>query len=303
MKQLKNVTKLIENGGGEGMTRTDLACEAGRPETAREEETIALAGEGELRILRCAETNGRHYVTLSTPKLTFLGEGGISALIQHLSHELENMAQALLGRDLDSDTRILLAGLGNPDMTPDAIGPFTVRAVTATRHLRRQNGELYQALGCCELSVVSSGVLGQTGVESAEVIRGVVRYVRPHLVVAVDALAARSCERLASTVQLSDGGIAPGSGVGNHRVAIDCESMGCPVLAIGVPTVVDSATLVYDALEKARVSPKDISPTLQEVLETGRSFVVSPKDCDRITEVTCRVLSDALNLTFGVGKM
>ena len=261
-----------------GFSRTDLACEAGRPTRVSQEMAVPLAGEGNVSILRCTEEDGSQYVTLTTPKLTHLGVAGVSALVRILAEELTAMAERMLSKPLDAHTRILVAGLGNPDMTADAVGPMTVRSITATRHLRESNEEMYAALGCCELSAVAPGVLGQTGIESGEVIRGAVRHVKPELVVAVDALAARDCGRLAGTIQISDGGIAPGAGVGNHRMAIDAESMACPVLGMGVPTVVDSATLVYDALAKADVGEDEISPALRKVLENGRSFVVSPKD-------------------------
>ena len=283
-------------------TRTDLACEAGRLETGRAERSIPIA-EGDVRILESTECDGRRYVTITTPKLTHLGEHSKADLAHILADCLKAMAERMLGQAVTSETRVLVAGFGNPDMTPDAIGPYTVRGLTATRHLRTHDEGLYGALGCCELSAVSPLVLGQTGIESGEVVRGVVAHVNPHLIVAIDALAARSCDRLACTIQLSDGGIGPGSGVGNHRMSIDQNSMGCPVLALGVPTVVDSSTLVYDALSQADISEEDISPKLKEVLETGRSFVVSPKDSDIITQVTTEVLSRALDMAFGVGEM
>ncbi len=188
----------FEDGGmsaGGEFSRTDLACEAGRPARVSQEVTLPLAGEGDVNILRCTEEDGRKYVTLSTPKLTHLGVSGVSALIRVLADELTAMAESMLAKSLDSHTRILVAGLGNPDMTADAVGPMTVRGITATRHLRWNNGEMYEALGCCELSAVAPGVLGQTGIESGEVIRGAARHVKPELVVAVDALAARSCAR------------------------------------------------------------------------------------------------------------
>ncbi len=293
--------KRMTDGGD--FTRTDLACEAGRPTRIREEDTVSLDGEGEAHILRCTEEDGRRYVTLSTPRLTLLGERGIAVLSRTLADELVAMAEGVLRRPVDTDTRVLVAGLGNPDMTADAVGPLTARGVTATRHLRQWNAEMYASLECCEISAIAPGVLGQTGIESGEMIRGAVEHVKPHLLIAVDALAARSCSRLAGTVQLSDGGIGPGAGVGNHRMTIDVESMGCPVIGVGIPTVVDSATLVYDALSKANGGEADISPALREVLEEGRSFVVSPKDCDRITEISCRVLARAIDLAFGVGEL
>ncbi len=123
----------------------------------------------------------------------------------------------------------------------------------------------------------------------------------PDLIVAIDALAARSCERLAATVQLSDCGISPGSGIGNCRRAIDRRTTGAPVLSVGVPTVVDSATLVYDALEQAGIREPDAS--LKQVLENGRRFYVSPKESDRITGCVSKVLASALNEAFGTGNI
>ena len=149
------------------------------------------------------------------------------------------------------------------------------------------------------LSALSPGVLGQTGIETLELLRGTVRSVRPDVMVVVDALAARSCERLASTVQISDTGISPGSGVGNHRAAINRETVGIPVIVLGVPTVVNSSTLVYDALEQAGIH--EISPPLRHVLENGKSFFVSPKESDVITEAVSGLLSSAINTAFTGG--
>ncbi|MBE6584974.1 MAG: GPR endopeptidase [Ruminococcaceae bacterium] len=284
-------------------TRTDLACEAGRPETHRHEERVFLAdGYEDVTILRCREHDGRRYITLSCGRVTLLGEAALSALCRILGDEMRKLAAEMLGYQPRENTRILVAGLGNADMTPDAIGPGTVRRLTATRHMKSQDRALYGSLGCCELSAVMPGVLGQTGIESVTLVQGAAEYVKPHLVLAVDALAARSCDRLATTVQLSDGGISPGAGIGNNRLALDHESMGCPVIGIGIPTVVDSATLVYDALSNAGMAEK-LSPALEAVLEQGRSFVVSPKDGDSITEISCRLLAGAINYAFGVGML
>ena len=138
--------------------------------------------------------------------------------------------------------------------------------------------------------------MGQTGIETLELLQGAVDCVKPDLILAVDALAARSCDRLASTLQISDAGIAPGSGVGNHRAPITREAMGVPVIALGVPTVVNSATLVYDALEQAGI--EEIGAPLQRVLKNGKSFFVSPKDSDVVTEEASRLLSDAIGAAF-----
>lgn len=283
--------------------RTDLACEAGRAEAVHEEELLyPLPGREGVRILRCEEQDGGRYITLFCGRVTLMGDEMILALGRVLGQEINRLAEKMLGRRPDDVTRVLVAGLGNPDMTADAIGPGTVRRLTATRHLKVHDRDMYQALGCCELAAMTPGVLGQTGIESGELVKGAAAHVRPHLLVVIDALAARSCERLASTIQLSDGGIAPGSGIGNMRMAMNRETMGCPVMGIGVPTVVDSSTLVYDALAAAGAEKK-LTDELRTVLDNGRSFIVSPKDSDCITEVSCRLLARALDHAFGVGEL
>lgn len=281
-------------------TRTDLACEAGRPAEAETTETVRLGSTAEANVIRRREEGGGQYVTVSCGRLTELGECEARALSHAIAREMEQLAWQMLGHLPDPECRVLVVGLGNADMTPDAIGPITARSLTATRHLKAHDDALYRSLGCCELAAVAPGVLGQTGIETLELVRGAVEHVQPHLVVVVDALAARSCERLAATIQLSDRGIGPGSGIGNSRESIDRESLGCPVMAVGVPTVVDSSTLVYDALSQAGIRDEDIGEELRSVLENGRTFIVSPRDSDRITEITAQVLARAIDRAFGV---
>ncbi len=284
-------------------SRTDLACETDRPTAATEELTVSV-GATPVTVTRRCETDGGRTVTMALGRLTARGDSELPALSELLSDELRRMATAMLGRPVSPDMKVLVVGLGNADMTPDAIGPGTVRRLTVTRHLKAYDEALFAALGCCELAAFAPGVLGQTGLESGALVRAAAELATPDLLVAVDALAARSCERLASTVQLSDAGIAPGAGIGNHRMAIDRASMGCPVLGVGVPTVVDSSTLVWDALERAGMvgaGDDPIPATLEEVLENGRSFIVSPKDSDRMVELTCVLLARALDHAFGAG--
>ncbi len=279
--------------------RTDLACESDRPAAHAEEERIAVGGE-DVCISRRREMDGGRYVTVACGRITARGEEALPLLSDLLAREIADMAKAMLGKELSSDTKVFVMGLGNADMTPDAIGPGTVSRMTVTRHLRAYDEALFASLGCCELSALSPGVMGQTGLESGEVCRAAAALLHPDLAVAVDALAARSCDRLASTVQLSDRGIAPGSGIGNRRMAIDENLMGCPVMGLGVPTMVDSATLVLDALARAGMEAESLSEDLAAVLESGRSFIVSPRDSDRMVELTCRLLARALDTVFGV---
>lgn len=282
--------------------RTDLACESSVPAASEEEEIIAAAARP-VTLTRRREADGGESVTLSLGRITERGEPELPGLSRLLAGELRRMAARMIGREPDRDTRILVAGLGNAAMTPDAVGPGTLGRLTVTRHLKGYDGSLFASLGCCELAAIAPGVLGQTGMESGELVKCAAELVKPHLVVAVDALAARSVDRLSSTVQITDRGISPGAGIGNRRLAIDRDTLGCPVMGVGVPTVVDSSTLVLDALEKAGVDAESLSPDLTEVLERGRSFFVSPKDCDEVVSLTCRLLAKALDEAFGVGEL
>ena len=281
---------------------TDLACESTASPVETREERVEI-GAHPVLLTRRREADGSRSVTLSIGPITERGAGDLPALAHLLAAELTAMAEGLLGRALTPDCRILVAGLGNPAMTPDAIGPGTLRRMTVTRHLKAYDGELFAALGCGELAALSPGVLGQTGMEAAELVGCAAGLVRPHLIVAVDALAAAHCDRLCSTVQLSDRGISPGAGIGNRRAAMNRETMGCPVLGLGVPTVVDSSTLVWDALSRGGMTEGEIPPDLARVLDTGRSFIVSPKDCDEVVELSCRLLATGLDLAFGVGEL
>lgn len=151
--------------------------------------------------------------------------------------------------DAGPHAQILVAGLGNRAMTPDAVGPIAVENLLVTRHMVRTLPRQFQ--GFTPVSALCTGVLARTGLETLELIQGAAARVRPAAVIAIDALAARSRDRLCATVQLSDTGLTPGSGVGNHRRAVDRAALGVPVIAVGVPTVIDGATLCADLLAEA----------------------------------------------------
>lgn len=289
--------------------RTDLACETAaatlprRPglRTVEQEEdgitTAELIIEDEETARLLDRPCGR-YLTLSRPRLWVETGEGYARFRDRLAAAIRTFAAAMTGRAPDRALTVLVVGLGNRDITADAIGPLTVSKLSVTRHLRDHAPTVYTALGRCSLAALAPGVLGQTGIEAVELIRGAVEASRPDLVIAIDALAARSCRRLATTVQLCDRGIAPGSGVGNHRLAINEASVGVPVLALGVPTVVDSATLVYDALAQAGIG--EISDALRAVLEEGRSFIVTPSESDVIAASVSSLLADAIECALAV---
>ena len=237
-----------------------------------------------------------HYVTVFCDKIWLMDNEAIETMAYTVSHEIEKMLFCVCRKPV-SEQKVLVVGLGNPDMTSDAIGPFTVRQMMVTRHLGGFYKKIFGDKRVTSVSALAPGVLSQTGIETVEIIKSAVDSVLPDAVIAVDSLAARSCERLGSTVQLFDNGISPGSGVGNTRKAIDKKNVGVPVIALGVPTVVDSSTLVYDALEKAGVST--VSDELHKVLTEGRGFFVSPKESDVIAKSASGLLAAALDITFG----
>ena len=179
--------------------------------------------------------------------------------------------------DAGPRSQILVAGLGNRAMTPDAIGPAAVENLLVTRHMVRTLPRQFQ--GFTPVSALCTGVLARTGLETLELIQGAAAHIRPTAVIAIDALAARSRDWLCATVQLSDTGLTPGSGVGNHRRAVDRAALGVPVIAVGVPTVIDGATLCADLLEEAGC-PR------QALCGRGADLFVTPQDIDqRVTEL------------------
>ena len=179
---------------------------------------------------------------------------------------------------------VLVAGLGNADITPDALGPRTISRILATRHLQKelaQEDEFLQNLR--PVAALAGGVLGQTGIESAELILAAARHITPAAVIAVDALACSSLERLGTTIQLSDTGIAPGSGVANHRTALNVESFGIPVIGIGVPTVIGMRTIAEDL-------------TGHRPLPFREEMMVTPRDVDRLVTQAAHLIACGINL-------
>ncbi len=238
-----------------------------------------------------------HYVTVFCDKIWLMDNAEMDNMAAVVSGELEEMLLGATGGRPVRKLSVLVAGLGNTEITADAIGPFSVQQMTVTRHLRPFYTKIFGEREVTDVSAILPGVLSQTGIETVEIVKSAVKSISPDVVIAIDALAARSCERLGTTVQLSDNGISPGSGIGNMRKAINRENLGVPVIALGVPTVVDSSTLVYDTLERAGV--KNIDGELQRILEDGRGFFVSPKESDMITRSVSELLSLTLDMTFG----
>jgi len=239
-----------------------------------------------------------HYVTLEFGRLWLRGHDEFKHAVEVVSAQLSS----LIG---ESHGGALVCGLGNDAITADALGPKVVSNLIVTRHLKYQAPAIYQSLGMAEVSAVTPGVLGRTGIESAALIGAVAAEVKPAVVIAVDSLASRRLSRLATTLQLSDTGICPGSGVGNHRSAIDRDLVGAKVIGIGVPMVVDAATLAYDVLGTVaedggfepdeRISHQTITSLLDR---EGSNFFVTPKESDIIVAEMARLVGYSINRAF-----
>ena len=280
--------------------RTDLACEseathdAGKDGTAYAESDVNGFRVAKLHVRNAdgeaaAGKPGGRYVTVFTKLLCDESAERLDALAALIAAEIDALAKLHLG---GTPRCVLVAGLGNREITADSIGPKTVDRLTVTRHIREHDEALFNSYFRVPLCAIAPGVLGQTGIETAELVGGVAKTARPDLILAVDALAARATERLGATVQISDSGIFPGSGIGNRR-KISMRTLGVPVIAIGVPTVVNSATLVYDALQSAGYT--EVDDRMERVLHEGESFFVSPRQSDRISESVADMLADAID--------
>ena len=233
------------------------------------------------------------YVTISFDNVLNMSNDTIDKISEYLSETIKRLTDPI-----SSPSTVLVAGLGNRYITPDAIGPLSVKGVTVTRHIESLNKDLFDSLKMQNLSAISPGVIGQTGIETFEIIKSAVNNVNPDLLIVIDALASKSVDRLATTIQICDTGISPGSGIGNNNKEINKNSIGVPVIAIGVPTMVSSSTLVCDALEKAGIN--DIDDKLVDVLENGKSFFVTLNESDVVVSLLADIISNAINLSFSI---
>ena len=275
--------------------RTDLAVEAienhktaaALPHVRQSDRTLEGFAVHEVRILsedaarEIGKPQGR-YLTLELDALIRREEDAFPRACKALSTLLRELLPH------PNDGPVLIAGLGNRMITPDAIGPQTADHVIATRHLVAQSPAIFADWR--PVSALAPGVLGQTGVETGEVICGVLDRVRPAAVIAVDALAAGRLLRLLRTVQLADTGITPGAGVGNARAALNKETLGVPVIAVGVPTVVDGATLAHE------ISSQLGQPACEALDDLSQPVMITTRDIDREVADISRMIGYAVNM-------
>ena len=253
------------------------------------------------------------YITMEAPNMAVPDE----EYHREISEELAKYIKELIKIEKE-DYFVLVAGLGNRQVTPDALGPHVVDNLAITRHIVKEYGKYAMGEDAVHMtSAIVPGVMAQTGMETLEIIKGIVKETKPDLVIAVDALAARNSKRLNRTIQIADTGINPGSGVGNHRNGITEGTIGVPVIAIGVPTVVDAATIVNDTMENL-IAALETSETLKgvgvvlqgynatEKYELIKELIsphlngmfVTPKDIDETIKRIGYTISEGLNILF-----
>lgn len=252
-----------------------------------------------------------NYITLESPSIKENDPEAHEELIKLLSESLSKLL------DLKENSSILVVGLGNRNITPDALGPKVVAKTLVTRHIQDSLPEIIDA-SVRPVSAISPGVMGITGIETAEIIKGIAQRIKPDFIIAIDALAARSSSRINATIQISDTGVCPGSGLGNKRQVLNKESLSIPVIAIGVPTVVDAATLVNDTMDNllevlmegatkgsefysmlASLDKEEKYQLINEVLR--ENMFVTPKEVDAVVERLANIIANGINIALHQG--
>lgn len=315
-EQVRETQQITASGGydmaGGRRIRTDLALET-TERFAQENTEIrgveiqeAYDEEKDIRttVVKIVTENGAKsmgrpqgtYITIEAPDLSNADEDYHREISQEISRHLRELI------NLEKEKSILVVGLGNAAITADALGPHVIENLHMTRHLIREYG--LRGIGQEKMHCVSGiipGVMAQTGMETAEIVQGVVSETKPDVVVAIDALAARSVRRLNRTIQITDTGIHPGSGVGNHRNGLTEDNLQVKVIGIGVPTVVDAATIVHDSMEHLldALEETEQKEFLEEMIAPNLySMFVTPKDVDETVKYLSLTISEGLNIAF-----
>lgn len=300
--------------------RTDLAMEAcellSKEETYEGIETEMKRTDG-IEITTVRITNDNAAEAVGKPKGTYISieadkmKGADADFRQKVIEITADMLKTVLNSDREKN--ILVAGLGNRYITPDSLGPKVVAKILVTRHIRDTLSDKIDD-SVASVAAIAPGVMGITGIETAEILKGIIERIKPDAVIAIDALAARRTSRINSVIQIADSGISPGSGVGNKRMLLNEESLGVPVIGIGVPTVVSAATLVNDSMERILSAMAEASKEklfyntlnnlgderealIAELLEPyAENMFVTPKEVDEVIERLAEIISNAINI-------
>lgn len=306
--------------------RTDLALE--RREIYRKAQALSSEIDGvkfserkvsdkvNLNIVNIENDNGKEalgkpigeYITLDIEKLKYLEEEDMQDIANILSGEIKK----LVNKHIKNEDSVLIVGLGNEYVTPDSLGPKVASSIEVTRHIIKYCPEFVKD-GTREISAISPGVLGITGIETLEIVKGIVENIKPKLLIVIDSLCSKNISRISSSIQLSDTGIVPGAGVGNTRQELSQNTLGIPVIAIGIPTVVEAATITNDGLdlfieklqEEAKsneylnnLKEKDNYNEIKEaLLPNDFNFIVTPKEIDELIENMSKIISYGINMS------
>ena len=275
---------------------TDLAVERKRADTdisgveyTRENALMGVWERIKITTKDGADSIGRPigiYDTLNTGRMDLLDSEDIKDASDEIARELCYLFDA-------SDVfpgRILVAGLGNPRLTPDSLGCESAKCIKPTMHISRHDRRLFENLDCAEIAVFCPGVAATSGMDAATGIRGICEVIGPDAVIVIDSLASRSAERLGSTVQICNTGVSPGSGIGNPMQSISEDTVGVPVIAIGVPTVIDSRMFAYHPFGNQQPHSGELCT----------SMFVSPKEINEIVSAAAKIIGDGINQAFGI---
>ena len=294
--------------------RTDLALEAHEMytqvsrDTAHEIDGVDVDVKKDIGItitrIEVTNENGEQalskprgtYVTIEAPDIKY-DTNIYEKVCMFLAREIKEMA------DIKANTKTLVVGLGNKHITPDALGPDVISKLMITNHMKEHMKEFFSD-DLSSVCAIAPGVLGTTGIETAKIVKGVTAETRPDLVIAIDALASRSLDRISTTIQLSDTGICPGSGVNNKREGLNEETLGTKVIAIGVPTVVDAATIANDCIDMVIKETNQTIPNeekkdalIKEAISKNIGILmVTPKDIDSVIEKVSKTIANGINL-------
>lgn len=298
----------------------DMALEAHdivRGQTGQEIPGVAMDKQsfehGEVTIIKVLEASAERimgkpvgtYITIDAPEIRQNNKQVHNEIAEILAKQLSTILK------IGPDATVLIVGLGNWNATPDALGPRVVNHTLVTRHLKKYTPQDLSG-GLRSVSALAPGVLGITGIETAEIIKGVVEKTQPDLIIAVDALATQSADRIGTSIQLADTGIAPGSGIGNQRMGINQQSMGVPVIAIGCPTVCNAAVIAQSVLDQflqqlssnpmtgqvmKNVNPITMEQTLKSVLgHYSTNLMVTPKEIDDLIGFIGKIVAGGISI-------
>ncbi len=258
------------------------------------------------------------YITVETKDIKYLDDDQENVLVKCVGDEIKELVNSIN----KNNASILIVGLGNEYITPDALGPKVVKNINITRHFINLTKDLIDK-NTREVSAILPGVLGTTGIETSEIVKSVVEKIKPDLVIAIDSLASSSMQRIGNTIQLSNTGITPGAGVKNKREGLNIETLNVPVIALGVPTVVDFVTLTNEAIDKMIEKTKNEVDELENIDEEevekfikflnnesryemvanlldSSSYILTPKEVDELIDITSSIIGKSLNLALEI---